>query len=165
MSTPTYVPIATQTLTSATNIFTFSSIPGTFKDLVFVFNGVGAANTANFFVRLNGDATNSYRSEYFAGNGSTAAQSQMEAGDNMRVKFYTQVSDASRMLIIFNFMDYAATDKHKTTLIRTNSPSFGLEAVVNRWANTAAITSVSFQPAFGVEWAAGTTASIYGIVA
>jgi hypothetical protein len=61
-------------------------------------------------------------------------------------------------------MDYSATDKHKTVLVRSNAASTGVEAIAQRWASTAAITSILVFPSTG-SWAAGGTFSLYGIVA
>ena len=60
------------------------------------------------------------------------------------------------------FMDYSATDKHKSALSRANNAEIGTMASALRWANTAAITSIeSF--AFSNSWAAGGTVNLYGI--
>jgi hypothetical protein len=63
-----------------------------------------------------------------------------------------------------NILDYSATDKHTTIISRANNAVNGTEAFVNRWANTAAVTSVQIFTSTG-NWSIGTTAALYGIVA
>jgi hypothetical protein len=60
-------------------------------------------------------------------------------------------------------MDYAATDKHKTVLTRNNVSGTGVEAQAARWANTAAITSVTVITSSGAGFATGTVISLYGV--
>jgi hypothetical protein len=59
-------------------------------------------------------------------------------------------------------MDYSATDKHKTVLVRSNIPADTVAAHAVRWANTAAITTVGVAAISGT-WSAGTTFALYGI--
>jgi hypothetical protein len=61
-------------------------------------------------------------------------------------------------------MDYSATDKHKTVISRASNAVNATEAVVNRWASTAAVNSVSIRTDAN-SWAVGTTVAIYGVVA
>jgi hypothetical protein len=63
-------------------------------------------------------------------------------------------------------MDYSATDKHKTVLSRNNVAGGGVDAFANRWANTAAITSVEVRVSTGGQFfATPTTLSLYGVIA
>jgi hypothetical protein len=69
-------------------------------------------------------------------------------------------------MAIMQIMDYSATDKHKSVLCRFKRGG-GYDSVwmlAGRWANTNAITSISFGPASGTL-DAGLTASLYGIEA
>ena len=63
---------------------------------------------------------------------------------------------------IAQVMDYSATDKHKTFLVRSNIPANNVAAHAVRWANTAAITTVAVE-AISTTWAVGTTFALYGI--
>ena len=60
-------------------------------------------------------------------------------------------------------MDYSATDKHKTTLVR-NDQSGVTGMWAGRWANTAAINRLDIIGANGT-FPIGTTLNLYGIVA
>jgi hypothetical protein len=59
-------------------------------------------------------------------------------------------------------MDYSATDKHKTVLIRQNSVADSAFAMGARWANTAAITSIQLSLG-AATFSTGTTFALYGI--
>ena len=81
MATPTYTPIATQTLGSAAASITFSSIPGTYTDLRLVLTcTMSALDTVVF--QYNGITTTTYSCIELYGNGATAA-SNYETGANM----------------------------------------------------------------------------------
>jgi hypothetical protein len=61
-------------------------------------------------------------------------------------------------------MDYSATNKHKSVVTRNDHPSH-TQAQANRWANTAAITSISIAVRGGSSFASGSTFSLYGVIA
>ncbi len=66
---------------------------------------------------------------------------------------------------IAQIMDYSATDKHKTVLVRVgNVGNSEVGANAGRWASTAAITSVRVAPNDGT-FSSGSTFNLYGIVA
>jgi hypothetical protein len=71
----TYVPIATQTLGSATASVTFSSIPATYTDLVLIVaaQNVTASGVNNMALVLNSDGGTNYSMTRLSGNGSTVS--------------------------------------------------------------------------------------------
>ncbi len=158
MPTNTYTPLATVTLTTTDSDITFSSIPNTYRDLVLVVRGTTTAGVA-LYARFNSDSTSAnYPRVGMAGYGSTAASfSGTEPG--IQAAFLTTANTW-----ILNVMDYSASDKHKTVLSRLNQDTSEVNAIATRWANTAAITSVQFITASST-FAAGTTFSLYGVIA
>lgn len=152
-----YVALATTTLSSSTSTITFSSIPATFKDLVLVISGT---MTANSFIgaQLNNDTGNNYSGVRMYGDGSTAFSSTLTSNYAWFNDMFTTPS-----IVTAQFMDYAATDKHKTVLVRQGSSSFVAGAVASRWANTSAITTIRLVAEPGRSYASGTTISLYGI--
>ena len=42
--TPTYIPLATTTLGSASNSITFNSVPATYRDLIVIIDGATASS-------------------------------------------------------------------------------------------------------------------------
>jgi hypothetical protein len=156
MPTPTYTPLATVTLGSAASSVTFSSIPATYRDLIVVFNGT--VSTANdYYLTLNGDTSN-YSMVRMLGTGA-AASSMSASTREVGVAYTTQGN------IITQIMDYSATDKHKTTLSRSNYPDQNLLAYASRWASTAAVTSVGFTIVGGHNFQTGATFNLYGVIA
>jgi hypothetical protein len=158
LPTNTYTPLATVTLGGTDSDITFSSIPSTYRDLVLVVNGKTTAGVA-LYARFNSDSTSAnYPRVGIAGYGSTAASfSGTEPG--IQAAFLTTANTW-----ILNVMDYSATDKQKTVLSRLSQDTSEVNAIATRWANTAAITSVQFITASST-FAAGTTFSLYGVIA
>lgn len=159
MPTPTYVPLATVTLGSSATTVTFSSIPGTYRDLVLIVAGT-VSSGHGLRVRYNGDATDANYSRVFmfgVGSGSPASTT---ASDAVALEMGTAQTLASGQI-----MDYSATDKHKTGLFRGGAGNSFTFAQANRWANTAAITSLQIAAVGGITISTGTVLSLYGIVA
>ena len=78
--------------------------------------------------------------------------------------FFGQVIQAEFCLNIMQIMDYSATDKHKTALVRANLSTKQVSAAALRWANTSAITSIQVTHGTGgSNYTAGSTFALYGI--
>ena len=155
MPTPTYTPLATVTLGASASSVTFSSIPATYRDLILVVSGTTTAAAGITFTH-NGDTTNAnYTSVFMNGSGSSATSGT--ATNRNMISLYTQQS-----MGIVQFLDYSATDKHKTGLARSDSASNETYALARRWANTAAINSIAVG---GGTFNAGCTFSLYGVIA
>ena len=159
MATPTYVPLATVTLASADASITFSSIPATYRDLILVVAGTRTGNN-NLLMRFNGDSGTNYSWVYARGNGSAGASGAETI--NIIPLAAEGLSTTEQLNGIAQIMDYSATDKHKTLLSRFNQAGTQTAMSANRWANTAAITSIEVFTGnndFGI----GTVLSIYGV--
>jgi hypothetical protein len=163
MMTATYTPLANVTLASTASSIVFNSIPNTYKDLVIVFLG-RATSTVQAGMRFNGDTSGSnYSSTRISGNGSTASTANT-TDTYIRLSRFALGATTSGVQFNINIMDYSATDKHKTVLSRADNAAYAAEAIVNRWASTAAINSVRILTDAN-SWAVGTTVALYGIVA
>jgi len=162
MPTPTYTLIDSVTLGSSASSVTFSSIDQSYGDLVLVMDLLGDANIS-IYQRLNNNSTASaYSYVYMTGTGSASSLSQS-------LSFFligngAFVRSTSRWLGIEQFLDYSATDKHKSVLGRYNNTSDGTDAMAGRWANTAAITQIESYTSNG-NFVAGSTFHLYGIEA
>jgi hypothetical protein len=98
-----------------------------------------------------------------AGNGSSAV-SDNYTSNTMRISYYGSGSTtAGNHVGIVQIMDYSATDKHKTSLARSNRADSGVDASAIRWANTAAINSITLLQTNGRTLEAGATIALYGI--
>jgi hypothetical protein len=156
MPTPTYTPLATVTLASTAATVTFSSIPATMRDLIVVVNGNTSANQFTG-LRFNSDSGSNYSFvRMFTGPTSST--------DTRSYGLLTTGDPSLTLNAIAQIMDYSATDKHKTVLIRSNIPADNVAAHAVRWANTAAITTVAVE-AISTTWAVGTTLNLYGVIA
>ena len=159
MPTPTYIALATTTLASAASSVTLSSIPSTYRDLVLVVN-YGAINGTQIALRFNGDTGSNYSRVY--GEYIYSSVGQASGTDNYG---YVGAFDGGPATLICHIMDYSATDKHTTFLARGDS-STATKMTALRWANTAAITSVTVAlPSNPTNLPIGTTINLYGIEA
>ena len=157
----TYEAIATNTLGSNTNTVSFTSISGSYTDLIFVFEGTMASGT-DMMIRFNSDTGTNYSSTRIRGNGTTAS-SDRQTNDT---QFYPAIGTlAQRQSIIFQIMNYANTTTYKTALDRANNPAGFVGAHVNLWRSTAAITRIDIIGASSGTFATGSTFNLYGITA
>jgi hypothetical protein len=161
MPTATYTPLATVTLASTSGSITFSSIPGTYRDLILVIDGNTSGTGVPVGLRFNADSGTNYAGVIMSGSGSAAASSSNSANNVADIAYF---DNTSKMNAITQIMDYSATDKHKTLLSRSNQAGTYVLAYASRWANTSAITSIQVLPLVS-SLAAGTTLSLYGVIA
>ena len=162
MATATYIALANTTLGSNSATVTFSSIPATYRDLVLVCN-VKNINGENYntLCRINGDTGNNNPSVIMQGT-SAGATSFTRNADGAAQIGWTDNQDNS--VIVTHFMDYSATDKHKTILSRNNTRAVRVTAHAIRWTNTNAITSLQIFVESSGTLASGSTFALYGII-
>lgn len=159
----TYTPLATNTLGSAAASVTFSSIPSTYTDLVFIFNGKAASGTgASLSIQYNGDTASNYSETLIYGEGS-AYGSARDTNLQFSVvgSIYTGDSNA-----IVNIMNYSNSTTYKTSVNRSNAAGSSVRAWASLWRSTAAITSMVIKLDNGaVNFTSGSTFTLYGISA
>jgi hypothetical protein len=161
MPTPTYTPLATVTLGSAASSVTFGSIPATYRDLIIITDTLASSDSLVLGFRFNGDTGSNYSRVWMLGDGANA-------GSGTTTNNFAPLANvwsSDRSITRTQIMDYSATDKHKTLLVRwdTNRSGSFVLAQANRWANTAAITSVTVLQDSGTI-SAGSRIDLYGIV-
>jgi len=159
----TYEPIATTTLGSAASSITFSSIASSWTDIKVIIVATAASN-ANFAFRFNSDSGSNYSRTRLAGDGSSITSSQNTNQTELQLtsSFSIGTTPVMRTLDIFSY----AGSTNKTVLfeeINDLNGSGGLNKQVGLWRNTAAITSINFFAQSATNFAAGTTATLYGI--
>jgi len=167
MATTTYEPIQTQTLSSATNTVTFSSIPQTYTDLVLVFNGGGSATSGeNIVLQFNGDTGTNYSCTVLAGNGSAAASYRESNYTAVRASYASAFYNTLTNTTVVQIMNYTNATTYKTVLSRSgiaNGTFAATEAIVSLWrATPAAITSIVAKATVG-NFLSGSTFTLYGI--
>ena len=162
--------IASSVLSSQTATVTFSSlntVASAYRDLVLVVNALGFGGNSNPALRFNSDSSNSYdnvnmRADSF-GVGSSASNTQSSLRLTLRGDL--QPTTSERALYIANIFDFSQTTKHKTCISRANNATVGgTEALAQRWANLAAITSISVVD-LNAQFASTSRFHLYGIKA
>ena len=158
----TYTLIDSVTLTSSASSVTFSNIDQTYGDLVLSCSDIRSSTGGTFQFQLNGDTGNNYSWMYMSGNGSST--SSAKAGPQARIVISGGGMDnTGPIMATAQIMDYSATDKHTSCLIRSgNLTNVNVSAYAGRWANTSAVTSITL---FGGSFNSGSTFYLYGIEA
>lgn len=160
----TYEPIATTTLSSNGSI-SFTSIPGTYTDLRVVLTALGSTNGATPYLRFNTDTGTNYSSTCIYGDG-TSAGSNAYTSANSIYNFSFGMRTATPFMYTFDIFSYAGST-YKTALGTYNEDNNGSgysTRLVGLWRSTSAITTVGLSASTG-SFAAGTTATLYGIKA
>jgi hypothetical protein len=160
----TYEAIATQTLGSAAASVTFSSIPSTFTDLVFVVNAMGASASQYQRLQVNGDTGSNYSRTGLAATGSSVYSYRDTNLTTFAFVGQSTLSTTPSNTAIVNLQNYSNTTTYKTFLARIGNAVDGSEVTVGLWRSTAAINSVVFSPNTG-NYSTGSTFSLYGIKA
>jgi hypothetical protein len=164
----TYTPIATTTLGSAAASYTFSSISGSYTDLVLVVAGTISSNGFGVVARFNSDSGTNYSLTNLRGSGSAAQSNRASNQTYVWLGYGVGFSSTEQNNLVANIQNYSNTTTFKTVLSRANnangSAGFGTDAVVNLWRSTSAITSITVQPESG-NLNSGMTLTLYGIAA
>jgi hypothetical protein len=160
----TYEPIATTTLGSAAASYTFSSIPSTYTDLRLVINGLQTGTSGNPYITLNSDTGTNYSITVLSGNGTTATSSRSTSAAFIYCGITAEVRNTMIFMSTTDLMNYSNTTTNKTVITRAANASFGTDAIVGLWRNTAAITSITVDLDAG-NWNTGSTFTLYGIKA
>lgn len=165
MPTATYDFISSNTLTTATSAVTFSSIPGTYRDLVFTVAGKSSVAGVYAYITTSG-STGTYNYAFLTGRGSGTVATANTGDNKIQIpgdgSYWSTNFSTS---VIGHVMDYSTTDKHKTFLIRSGgTTSLGaVEMMVARYPSTSAITSITFTMNTA-NFTIGTNFQLYGIV-
>jgi hypothetical protein len=171
VATPTnsYESIATTTLSTTTASITFSSISSSYTHLQV--RGIAKTSTAgtsveNMYIRLNGDTAANYALHYLMGSG--AAASAGGAGSDTQMvgfNFIPQVGNTPFGTTVIDILDYANTNKYKTTRFLAGADLNGSGYVSlgsGLWMNTAAVTSITLLPGSG-SFVQYSSFALYGI--
>ncbi len=166
----TYEPIATFTTTSNTsgNVYTFTSIPQTYTDLVLIVAAdVTSSPGYGTSLRFNSDSGNNYGTSYFYGNGTSPFANQRSAQNGAYISYGTGVGGSVPNVAIINIQNYTSTNIKKSCVIKSaqfDATYQGVELSITVWDSTSAITSITYVSPVTVI-TAGSTLSLYGIKA
>jgi hypothetical protein len=166
MPTATYTPLATVTLGSSASSVSFSSIPASYRDLIIVTNILSpTVDGCDFALRVNGDTGTNYSYVRMYGGSAATGSDSSASATNISGGFGLGNNTTTPAPVTIQIMDYSATDKHKTFLTRLNDMGRSWSAAfASRWANTSAVTSVQVLTTVN-NFAAGSTFSLYGVIA
>lgn len=163
--------IASNTLSTTATSVTFSSIPGTYTDLVLKWSARTDASGSQYdsiYLKFNSNSAN-YSRTTLRGNGAAAASqrasSQTEANILISASAPTGTSNTFSNVELYipsytvsqnkPFSSFSAQENNTTTAF-----IFGN---ANLWSNTAAITSIALTPEIGPNFVSGSTFWLYGI--
>ena len=171
--------IATVTVGTATATVTFSSIPATYTHLQIraSLQTVRATYPLNkIFWRFNSDTASNYSAHAVFGDGASATSTDenttaISGFDN----FSTNTGNSSEVYgaLIMDILDYANTNKYKTTRALSGFDVNGTIAAYGgrvgltsgNWRSTSAISSVTFTVDNAADFAADSSFALYGVKA
>ncbi len=158
----TYENIATTTLTSAQSSVTFTSISGSYTDIVLVWSGTLTTGTSVWGLQYNSDTGSNYSWTSLRGDGSSATS----ARDSNSTRILCGWIGSAQTAEVVQIMNYSNTTTNKTNVSRNNSTvaSTYVSANVGLWRSTSAITSITVKTDSST-FTSGSTFTLYGIKA
>lgn len=159
--TATYDKIATYTVPSATSSYTFSSIPGTYTDLVLIIGGTGSGD-ASIQIRFNGDTGSNYSTTFLYGTGSSAVSGR--ASNQTYIQGMARINTTGGSGVI-NVQNYSNTTTNKTVVGKGGGAASLVIMSVGLWRSTSAITSMTLFPEGSNTFSTGAVLTLYGIKA
>jgi hypothetical protein len=164
MALQSIVALETITLPSPSSQVEFRNIPQNYRDLVLLTNVSSTSNDNGMILRFNSDSGSNYSSRSIFASASSGG---FETTTTHALFYSIQIgSNSSGILtpVVGQFLDYSSTNKHKTILTKAygrNNTSHQITSTVSRWANNAAVTSVTVLINNGI-FDTGSTFSLYG---
>jgi hypothetical protein len=143
----------------------FTSISGSYTDLVLVMSGSMAA-AANMFIRVgNGslDTGSNYSITQITGSGSSASSGRLSSQTEYKVTDGLFFNTSEQCNILVSFQNYSNTTTNKTWLSRANSAGIGVNAGVGLWRSTSAINTIRLYGSQNFQ--SGSKVTLYGIAA
>jgi hypothetical protein len=162
----TYSTIATTTLGSNTSIVTFSSIAGTYTDLVLVTNAATTVANKDIYMQFNSDAGSNYSRTVIYGYGASPGSDRATNVSFGYVDYlgWTSTTLGTQVCVV-NIMNYSNSTTNKTFISRADNASAGTDLNVGMWRNTAAINRIDIGAASSGIFITGSTFTLYGIAA
>ena len=164
--TATYDSIATTTLGSASASINFNSISSAYTDLKVVLVANLAAGGVDLCMRLNNNSGVTYSCTYVIGNGSSATSTRNLSDNTYRISINGFTTGAQPLFAEIDIFSYSNATVNKSILAKVAQDTGGggnIQATVGLCQLTSAVTSVNLFNSGGTNFAAGTTATLYGI--
>lgn len=163
----TYEPIASTTLGSDSASASFSSIVGTYTDLILIANIIttrGSGTSESIYLTVNSDTGSNYSATALRGNGSAASSYRESSTTAIYLGEAGITSATDYALFRISLMSYANTSVNKTVLSEFAHPGSFVGRHVGLWRSTSAITSVSLRTNTN-NIKAGSSLSLFGVKA
>jgi hypothetical protein len=158
----TYEPIQTTTFTSGATSFTFSSISGTYTDLVLVASMQVTSATDAIYINFNSDTT----SANYGFTRLTAISTSAGTTGGALPQLADYCPNATDFMpIVANIQNYSNATTWKNVVARWGNAGDATGVVALVWQNTAAITSITIKTASATDIKTGSTFTLYGIKA
>jgi hypothetical protein len=159
----TYTPIATYTAPSAQANVTFSSISGTYTDLILVVDATTTLGNRALQVVLNSDTGSNYSATYITGDGSSTSSSRNS--NTGYAETYASIGNTTRSTVILQFQNYSNATTFKKILCRSSIADLNVRASVNLWRATPVAISNILLRLNADNFNTGSTFTLYGILA
>jgi hypothetical protein len=171
-----YDSIATTTLGTATASVTFSSIPATYTHLqlrCFIQSDRATYGMDVLRMRINSDTGSNYAAHDLRGDGSSAGtgSSSSQTSITSAGSGIGTTTGSTFGAVIIDILDYANTNKYTT--LRTLAgvdfngtlAGFGGQVMLDSglWMNTAAVTTIVFEPVYGTNFTQYSKFALYGV--
>jgi len=163
----TYIAIATVTVGSggAANI-EFTSIPGTYTDLLLKISARNTGNASGQHVTFNSSSSSYAAKRLIANNGSTVTTHSGGTASLFALAVDSRATASAFGNAEVYIPNYASSNNKAASLDSVNEENGNTyaydEISGGSWSNTAAITTVTLTPEAG-NYAQYTTATLYGI--
>jgi hypothetical protein len=152
-----YESIATVTVGSAVSSVTFTGIPSTYQHLQVRAMHTMSLNGQGINMQVgNGsiDTGSNYYYHYLQGNGATAIAGAAGGLQAAWILYYTtgNASTSTPMVEVWDFLDYANTNKYKTSRLLAGTDGNGSGELFlgsGLWQNTAAINTIKINTSSG----------------
>ena len=161
--TATYEKIATTTLGSNTATITFSSISGSYTDIVLITSTKTTSASADGAITctVNGDTGSNYSHTALYGTGSSALSFR---SSNLTKLYFGRWSNSQYTTTKTQFQNYSNTTTYKTVLSQGGNTTDYIFEWANLWRNTSAISSMELKVDDASSFATGSTFTLYGIL-
>jgi hypothetical protein len=172
-----FYQIATTTLGSATSTVTFSSIPADYTHLQIRASYQTSRGTYpldKIFIRFNSDTASNYSSHNLKGDGASASSGAENTTQIVDADSSSTTAASGGLVfgaLIMDILDYANTNKYKTTRALSGFDTNGTVSgyggraalISGNWRSTSAITSITFTVDNAANYSANSKFSLYGI--
>ena len=163
----TYTPIATTTGNGSSGTISFTSISGSYTDLIVIANArLVSATSSLITMRFNNDSATNYSFTALYGTGTAAASNRASNQTGVLINGQINYIPSAANTFFYsqtNVLNYSNATTYKSLLTRTQENA--TEAIVGLWRNTSAITRIDLLLDSSGVFTTDSTFTLYGIQA